>query len=254
MKSSHFGKRWDGMGSEGVTGRGLSVSTRPTLCSARRRHVGPRRSLAQSVLAVLAVFGCFVVAAIGSTTLAGAAGILPPSNPPGNIAPSDSDWLTSIDAARAVEGVGPMEVDETMLDSLPAPEQLFIVLNDERIDRGLPPIEYMSAQLNAVAAQSAASATDVVPPSSLSNGTAVTFGGAVWAGLSSVLESDYLWMYDDGSAGARRPPTRRARRRRRRCAGCTATSFCTASPRAARSLRCSPWERRTTPGRWAPSS
>ena len=178
------------MGSEGVIGRGHSASTRP------------RRPLAQSVFALFAVFGCFVVAAIGSTALAGAAGILPPSNPPGNIAPGDSDWLTSIDAARAVEGVGPMEVDESVLDSLPAPEQLFIVLNDERIDRGLPPIEYMSAQLNGVAAQSAASATDVVPPSSLSNGTAVTFGGAMWAGLSSVLESDYLWMYDDGSAGA----------------------------------------------------
>jgi hypothetical protein len=190
------------MGSEGVIGRGQLASARPTLCGARRRHVWSRRSRAQSVLAMFAVAGCFVVAAIGSTAAAGAAGILPPSNPPANIAPSDSDWLTSIDAARAVEGVGPMEVDESVLDSLPAPEQLFIVVNDERIDRGLPPIEYMSAQLNAVAAQSAASATDIVPPSSLSNGTAVTFGGAIWAGLSSVFESDYLWMYDDGSAGA----------------------------------------------------
>src|SRR5580693_3717758 len=142
------------MGSEGVIGRGQLASARPTLCGARRRHVWSRRSRAQSVLAMFAVAGCFVVAAIGSTAAAGAAGILPPSNPPANIAPSDSDWLTSIDAARAVEGVGPMEVDESVLDSLPAPEQLFIVVNDERIDRGLPPIEYMSAQLNAVAAQS----------------------------------------------------------------------------------------------------
>ena len=37
---------------------------------------------------------------------AGAAGILPPANPPANIAPSSADWLTSIDAARAREGVG----------------------------------------------------------------------------------------------------------------------------------------------------
>ncbi len=151
---------------------------------------------------MLAVVGTFMVIGIGSAALAGAAGILPPSNPPANIAPSSSDWLTSIDAARAGEGVGQMDVDESVLDSLPAPEQLFIVLNDERVDRGLPPIEDMSAQLNAVAAQSAASGTDVLPPSSLSDGTPVTYGGAIWAGLSSVLESDYLWMYEDGAGGA----------------------------------------------------
>ena len=137
--------------------RGHSDSLRPTLCSARRAdgvaapvgavRTGPFRHSRHLL----------IVAGIGSATPAGAAGILPPSNPPANIAPSSSDWLTSIDAARADEGVGPMEVEESVLDSLPVPEQLFVVLNDERVDRGLPPIEYMSAQLNAVAAQSAAS-------------------------------------------------------------------------------------------------
>ena len=34
---------------------------------------------------------------------------------------------------------------------MPAAQQLFIVLNEERIDRGLAPILYMSAQLNAEA-------------------------------------------------------------------------------------------------------
>ena len=189
------------MGSEGVMRRGQSGPPRPTLGGARRRATS-RLSFVQSVLVAFAVVGTFMVAGIGSATLAGAAGILPPSNPPANIAPSSSDWLTSIDSARAAEGVGAMEVDESMLDSLPVPEQLFIVLNDERVDRGLPPIEYMSAQLNAVAAQGAASATDVVPPSSLSDGATVTYGGAIWAGLSSVLEADYMWMYEDGSGGA----------------------------------------------------
>ena len=191
------------MGSEGVVTRGQFDSLRPTSCGAFRQQKAWRRPFAQSVLAMFAVLGTFVVVAgIGSATPAGAAGILPPSNPPANIAPSSSDWLTSIDAARADEGVGPMEVEESVLDSLPVPEQLFVVLNDERVDRGLPPIEYMSAQLNAVAAQSATSGTDVLPPTALSDGTAVTYGGAIWAGLSSVLESDYLWMYEDGSGGA----------------------------------------------------
>ena len=86
---------------------------------------------------------------MGLSGAAGAAGILPPGNPPANIAPSSGDFLASIDNARAQEGVGPMEVNEAQLDALPMAQQVFIVLNDERIDRGLPPIEYMTAQLDA---------------------------------------------------------------------------------------------------------
>ena len=56
---------------------------------------------------------------------AGAAGILPPATPPENIAPSSGDWLTSIDQARAQEGVGNMAVFESQLDTLPLTEQVF---------------------------------------------------------------------------------------------------------------------------------
>ena len=56
-----------------------------------------------------------------------------------------------------------MDVNEAQLNALPASQQLFIVLNDERIDRGLPPIEFMTAQLDAAADQGAQSA--VIPRS-----------------------------------------------------------------------------------------
>ena len=38
-------------------------------------------------------------------------------------------------------------------------EQVFTVVNDERIDRGLPPIDYMTAQLNTYAQGGANAAT-----------------------------------------------------------------------------------------------
>ena len=139
---------------------------------------------------------------------AGAAGILPPDNPPANIAPSSPDFLTSIDTARAEEGVGPMEVSESSVSSLPVDEQAFIIINEERIDRGLPPIAYVTAQLNADAQQGANSGDDPGFPSVLTGGSSLTWGGSVWAGgLASVFGADYYWMYSDGLAGVQAETT-----------------------------------------------
>ena len=134
---------------------------------------------------------------------AGAAGILPPSNPPANIAPNSTDWLASIDSARGLEGVGGLNISESAFAALPVPEQVFTVVNDERVDRGLPPIDYMTSQLDSYAQAGADAGTDPSFPSALTGGVPITFGGAIWAGgLSSVLEADYYWMYDDGFAGS----------------------------------------------------
>ena len=134
---------------------------------------------------------------------AGATGILPPDNPSSNIAPSSPDFLTSIDTARAQEGVGPMGVAESTVTRLPVAEQVFIVINEERIDRGLPPISYMTAQLNGDAQQGADAGDDPGFPTTLGGGDQVIWGGSIWAGgLSSVFEADYYWMYSDGFGGA----------------------------------------------------
>jgi hypothetical protein len=163
------------------------------------RHV--RARIASLLLPIAAMLAASVAAGL-SATPAGAAGILPPSNPPANIAPSSADWLTSIDAARADEGVGPMSVPEAQLSSLPVAEQLFTVMNEERVDRGLPPINYMTSQLNSYAQAGANGGTDPSFPTDVTGGSAVTYGGSIWAGgLSSVLEADYYWMYSDGWGG-----------------------------------------------------
>jgi hypothetical protein len=143
------------------------------------------------------------LAAAASSAPAGAAGILPPSNPPANIAPSSGDWLASINAARAQEGVGPMNVSESQLAGLPIDEQVLTVVNDERVDRGLPPINYVTSQLDGYAQGGANAGSDPSFPSALTGGAPITFGGSVWAGgLTSILEADYYWMYDDGWSGS----------------------------------------------------
>ena len=165
-------------------------------------HRYARRRVATLLVPIGAMIMSSIAAGLTSAP-AGAAGILPPGNPAANIAPNSGDWLTAIDSAASQEGVGSMNVSESALASLPLPEQVFTVVNDERIDRGLPPIDYMTAQLNSYAQSGADSGTDPSFPTSVTGGAPITFGGSIWAGgLSSVLEADYYWMYDDGWGGS----------------------------------------------------
>ena len=53
-----------------------------------------------------------------------------------------------------------MNVSESELNSLPFDEQMFTVVNEERIDRGLPPINYLTSQLNSYAQAGADGGTD----------------------------------------------------------------------------------------------
>ena len=108
-----------------------------------------RRRIATLLLAIGAFVMSSVAAGFVSAAPASAAGILPPSNPSANIAPDNPDWLQSIDDARSKEGVGSMNISESALGALPFDQQVLTVVNDERVDRGEQPIQYVTAQLNA---------------------------------------------------------------------------------------------------------
>ena len=96
-----------------------------------------------------------------------------------------------------------MSLSESALSGLPVPEQIFAIVNAERIDRGLPPVEYMTSQLDVYAQGGANAGSDPTIPGSLSDGAALTWGGSIWAGgMTAPLEADYYWMYDDGWSGA----------------------------------------------------
>jgi hypothetical protein len=94
-----------------------------------------------------------------------------------------------------------MDISESALGALPPAEQEFAVVNMERVDRGLPPIDYMTAQLDSYAQAGANSMTDPPIPSSVTGGSPMTWGGSLWAGSPSALAADYYMMYDDGFGG-----------------------------------------------------
>jgi len=126
-----------------------------------------------------------------------------------NVAPSPDFWPTcqaspassacqsqvvqAIDAARAAEGVGPLYLPRNFADLTPQ-EQLFAVLNLERVDRGLPPIQALYQGLSADAEPAAVEERDPVGS-----------GGSAWASNWSYgygpLTSDFFWMYGDGYDG-----------------------------------------------------
>ncbi len=146
---------------------------------------------------MLAMAAVALTAAVLATADAGAAtvGALPPHNPSSNcaIAGGPSAGITQINACRAAEGVGPMSLPSNF-SSLTAAEQLFVLIDLERVNRGLAPAVGLSAALNRLAQNGANASLD---PSFPSKG--FTSGGAIWAGGDiGALAADNSWMYHDG--------------------------------------------------------
>jgi hypothetical protein len=111
-------------------------------------------------------------------------------------APASGSWgVANIDACRAHEGLGPLVLPSNFATLTPV-QQGFVLINLERVNRGLAPIVGLSATLNGLAAQGAASDSDPSFPSGGFLG-----GGGIWAAASSIVAADYMWMYDDGPNG-----------------------------------------------------
>jgi hypothetical protein len=99
--------------------------------------------------------------------------------------------LHAIDRARAAEGVGPLALPADYA-SLTTAQQLFVLADIERMNRGLPGLSGLSSQLDTRAQSAASTNTDPIGPAGFS-------WGSNWAGgESSALLADYDWMYDDG--------------------------------------------------------
>ena len=81
--------------------------------------------------------------------------------------------------------------------SLTASEQIFVLANLERVDRGIAPIEGVASNLDSYAQIGADNGTDPPLPPNVS-------GGANWAGFGegmNIFDAYALWMYEDGPGG-----------------------------------------------------
>jgi hypothetical protein len=101
--------------------------------------------------------------------------------------------LAAINKARASEGIGRMRLPADYA-ALSASEQLLVVSDLERVDRRLTPIIGLSRNLDRSALQAAGRQEDPTPDPFYGS----SFGSNWAGGLPSVLEADFMWMYDDG--------------------------------------------------------
>ncbi|MHB1509150.1 MAG: hypothetical protein ACYCST_04545 [Acidimicrobiales bacterium] len=130
-----------------------------------------------------------------------------PNYPPRTLSQSCLDVsVAAISNARSLEGdVPPLYLPRNWA-SLTPDEQLFVVLDSERVSRGLPPVAGIAASLDAIARKSAGIfADDPTLPTNFSFGprTSAGFLGSIWAGgESSPLSANYDWMYNDGWGGS----------------------------------------------------
>jgi hypothetical protein len=164
-------------------------------------HVRLAAAVAVAALAALTLTGCSGGAS-GPNALANPAhSIYPDPDYPDVCAPIGADssstclrmTLQAVDSARAVESMRPMVLPADF-PRLTAPEQLFVAIDRERVDRGLPPFAGLTTQLNANARRGASSASLPPRPGRPYDASATEWIGAVDNGL----DADYQWMYDDG--------------------------------------------------------
>jgi hypothetical protein len=112
----------------------------------------------------------------------------------------NTNILAAITNARKVEGMKPMAFSLVGYLTLTLNERIFAATNLERIDRGLPPLEAITSQLNRLAYAAALVGADPRFSDHNMNGGAsvVAWGGNYALGFTNSLASDYGWMYWDG--------------------------------------------------------
>jgi hypothetical protein len=155
-----------------------------------------------------------LAASVSFGVAAGATGIVPPSDPPQNIAAQlnpatycsgvddtsascTAVYLHNIDYARSLEGVPPMVLPSDWA-SLDVASRDLVLTNLERHDRGLPEFTGLSSTLNASSAPALATFSDPSFP----GGYSFDAFGSDFALDQNILGADYGWMYDDGFGGA----------------------------------------------------
>jgi hypothetical protein len=101
--------------------------------------------------------------------------------------------LDAVDAARAKEGLRPMALPSDF-PRLTVPEQLFVAIDRERVDRGLAPFPGLSVALDSGAQKGADAARLPTRP-----GHPYASVATEWIGdVDNGLDADFQWVYNDG--------------------------------------------------------
>lgn len=108
--------------------------------------------------------------------------------------------VEAIDNARGLEGLDPLTLNLAAFGQLNPAEQVFVLANLERTARGLTPAIVLTSQLDSTALRAALATNDpTLTGWTLAGGKQAVAWNSNWSGGMSATESDYYWMYSDGS-------------------------------------------------------
>ncbi len=113
-----------------------------------------------------------------------------------NNASCEAEAIQAIDNARGSEGLAPLALPANFYQ-LSAADQLLVLVNEERVARGLPPVYGLVNGLNSDAFGGAASGND--PNTEIfGSGPYAIRASSNWAYDFATAGSVYDWMYNDG--------------------------------------------------------
>ena len=111
-------------------------------------------------------------------------------------------WIAQLNQAHADEGIAPLQLPGNFA-SLSIAEEIFILVNLERVDRGLPPYIGLTQGLDASAQSGANQGSDpYYYPNGYTEGGSVAMGSPSVAGEGGAVMSVFEWMYNDGWGGS----------------------------------------------------
>jgi len=182
------------------------VAQRPRVAAVPYRIPNPPRDLAPPPL--VQDSGPCTVGAAGTETCASPCYAHGPQSPTPDAPGCMRLALAAVDRGRAAEHLRPLVLPSGFAQ-LGTGEQLFVLVNLERIARGVPPLAGLVAPLDAAAQQGAAHSRDPATRTSYGPVRVAVVGnvyglGGTWAGgepnsLAAVRD----WVYDDGWGGSR---------------------------------------------------
>ncbi len=108
--------------------------------------------------------------------------------------------IGALEAGRRAEELPQLALPDDY-GRLSTPERLFVLVNLERIARGVPPLVGLSAALDTVAQVAAATRRDPTPAATDAALPALSMGAAWAGGQANAAAAVFAWIYADGWAG-----------------------------------------------------
>lgn len=156
---------------------------------------GSGHSQSGAATSTIGTYAAFFPAATSPIDTPPPAAMVDACRPSSTVLSCDQATEAAINAARSMEGLGPLSLPKDYAD-LSYVAQIVAVTNAERTARGLPALTGPRQAIDLLAQSGAAKGADPSGP------VGTTWVSNMADGIWTPLQADYEWMYNDGPGGS----------------------------------------------------